>query len=117
MVTSIPELGVVSTHQKDASLIPNDDQHQHRSARISSHQHTFESPVNTDDRDVHVYTHLSTSLVDHAEESEEEVMFHIDLIARSVVLKFVPLCNRIPSFIMQHVAKSSQRIFWFACLF
>lgn len=75
MVTCIPELGIVSTHQKDASLSPNDDQHQQRSACSSSHQHTFMSPVKADDRDVHVYTHSKNRLDEHAEESEEEVMF------------------------------------------
>lgn len=76
MVTSIPELGVVSTHQKDASLSPNDGQRQQRSACSSSHQHTFMSTVNAVDRDVHVYTHPKDSLDEHAEEIEEEVMTH-----------------------------------------
>lgn len=93
MVTSIPGLGVVSTQQKDASLSPNDDQHQQRSACSSSHQRTFMSPVKADDRDVHVYTHPKNSLGEHAEESEEEVMFHIDLVIHPVVSKLVPLCT------------------------
>ncbi|CAG04359.1 unnamed protein product, partial [Tetraodon nigroviridis] len=71
VVTSIPELGVVSAHQKDASLGPVDDQHQQRSARSSSYQHT---PVTAEDRDAHVYAHPNASPDEHAEESEEELL-------------------------------------------
>lgn len=63
MVTNIPELGVVSTHQKDD---------------FTSQQHTFRPPCDTDDKGVHVYVHPEDGFRKHGEESEEEVMLHID---------------------------------------
>lgn len=113
MVTSIPELGVVSTHQKDASLSPNDDQHQQRSACSSSHQHTFMLPVNADDKDVHVDTHPKNSLDEHAEESEEEVMFHIDLVVHPVVLKLVHCAPH--SFLPYASLQNLKESFLFVC--
>lgn len=110
MVTSIPELGVVSTHQRDAPLGPNDDQHQRRSACSSSHQHTFMFPANADDRDVHVYS-LPMNSLDGLGESEEEVMFHIGLIVHSVVSKVVPLCTTCLA-----QSKTSQIVFCFFVL-
>lgn len=84
MVTSIPELGVVSKHQRDGSLSP-DDQHQQRSTCSSSHQHTLMAPVITDEREVHVYVHPEDGSDELAEESEE-VMLHIALVVQSVVM-------------------------------
>lgn len=85
MVTSIPELGVVSKHQRDGSLSPNDDQHQQRSTCSSSHQHTLMAPVITDEREVHVYAHPEEGSDELTEESEE-VILHIDLVVQSVVM-------------------------------
>ncbi|XP_029702490.1 WD repeat-containing protein 90 isoform X2 [Takifugu rubripes] len=70
MVTSIPELGVVSKHQRDGSLSPNDDQHQQRSTCSSSHQDTLMAPIITG-REVHVYAHPEEGSDELAEESEE----------------------------------------------
>lgn len=89
MVTSIPELGVVSKHQRDGSLSPNDDQHQQRSTCSSSHQHTLMTPVITDEREVHVYAHPEEGSDELT--GSEEVMLHIDLVGQSVVMCVV-LC-------------------------
>lgn len=75
MATSIPELGVVSTH-KDASLSPNNDQHHRKSTCSSSHQHT----ANADDREVHVYAHPDDVLDEQAAGSGEEVMLQVNLL-------------------------------------
>lgn len=85
MVTNIPQLGVVSNHQRDGSISPNDDQHQQRSACSSSHQHTLMTPINTDEREVHVYAHPQEHSDDQAQESEEEVMLQIHLDVQSVM--------------------------------
>nr|XP_046233487.1 WD repeat-containing protein 90 isoform X2 [Scatophagus argus] len=65
VVTSIPELGVVSTHQKD-------DQHQQESACSSSHQLTFRPNREADDSGVHVYVHPEDGFSKPGEQSEEE---------------------------------------------
>lgn len=44
-------------------------------------------PINTDDGGVHVYAHPEDNLDEHAEESEEEVMIHIDLAVQSFVIR------------------------------
>ncbi|XP_051274453.1 WD repeat-containing protein 90 [Dicentrarchus labrax] len=72
LVTSIPELGVVTTHQKDHWLSHKDDQHRQESACSSSHQLTFRPPYDADDREVHVYVHPEDGFSKHGEESEEE---------------------------------------------
>ncbi|XP_053269712.1 WD repeat-containing protein 90 isoform X1 [Pleuronectes platessa] len=61
VVTNIPELGVVSSHQKDDWLCHNDNQQQQESACFSPHQLTSRSPRDTDDSE-------------YGEESEEEVV-------------------------------------------
>lgn len=76
------------------------------------------SPVNADDRDVHVYTHPKNSLDEHAEESEKEVMFHIDRTFSR--LKSCSLCTTSLPFFMhhvQHIAKTSQRVFLFVLVY
>ncbi|TMS22208.1 WD repeat-containing protein 90 [Larimichthys crocea] len=45
LVTNIPELGVVSTHQKDDWLRSNNDQHQQESSRSNSHHLRSRPPV------------------------------------------------------------------------
>lgn len=84
-MTSIPELGIVSKHQRDGSLSPNDDQHQQRSTCSSSYQHTLMAPVITDEREVHVYAHPEEGS-DELEEEREEVMVLIDLVVQSVLM-------------------------------
>lgn len=88
MVTNIPQLGVVSNHQRDGSLSPNDDQHQQRSACSSSHQHTLMAPINTDESEVHVYAHPQERSDEQVEESGEEVMLQIHLDVQSVMWWF-----------------------------
>lgn len=44
------------------------------------------APINTDEREVHVYAHLEERSDEQAEESEEEVMLQIHLDVQSVVL-------------------------------
>ncbi|XP_030610813.1 WD repeat-containing protein 90 isoform X2 [Archocentrus centrarchus] len=63
VVASIPELGVLSTHQNDLL--------------VSSGSHTFMSRPTSDvddDDGVHVYMHAEDGLSKHGEESEEEVV-------------------------------------------
>ncbi|KAI3365641.1 hypothetical protein L3Q82_010722 [Scortum barcoo] len=70
LVTNIPELGVVSSHQMGDWLCHN-DQHQ-ESTCSSSHQLTYRPPCDTDRRGVHVYLHHEDDLSKQDEESEEE---------------------------------------------
>ncbi|XP_045924452.1 WD repeat-containing protein 90 [Micropterus dolomieu] len=64
VVTNIPELGLVSTHQKDDRLWNNDHHHQQESACSNSHELTSRPPCESDEGGFHVYM--------HGEESEEE---------------------------------------------
>ncbi|XP_041818547.1 WD repeat-containing protein 90 [Chelmon rostratus] len=73
LVTNIPELGVVSIHQKGDWLPHNDDQHLQESACSASHQLTFRPPCGTDDRGVYVYVQHEDSFCKLGEESEDEV--------------------------------------------
>lgn len=77
-MTNIPELGVVSTHQKDDWLCSNNDQHQQESSRSNSHHLRSRPPCDTDGRGVHVYVHPEDVFSKYREESEEEVKLHID---------------------------------------
>ncbi|KAE8284342.1 WD repeat-containing protein 90 [Larimichthys crocea] len=72
LVTNIPELGVVSTHQKDDWLRSNNDQHQQESSRSNSHHLRSRPPCDTDGRGVHVYVHPEDVFSKYREESEEE---------------------------------------------
>lgn len=87
LVTKIPDLGVVSTHQEDDWLCHNDDQHQQESTCSNSHQLTFRPTCDTDDGGVHVYVHPEDAFSKLGEESEEEVKLHIDYIVHSTELK------------------------------
>lgn len=80
MVTNIPELGVVSTHQNDDWLLQNDEQYQQESACSSSQQYT-------DAGGVHVHVYPEDGFCKHGEESEEEVKFYIDETVHSTKLK------------------------------
>lgn len=60
VVASIPELGVVSTHQNDLL------------ASSGSHKLTSRTPSEADDGGVHVYAHAEEGLSKHGEESEDE---------------------------------------------
>lgn len=62
MVASIPELGVVSTHQNDLL------------ASSGSHKLTSRPPSEADDGGVHVYVHAEEGLSKRGKESEDEVM-------------------------------------------
>ncbi|XP_039991620.1 WD repeat-containing protein 90 isoform X3 [Xiphias gladius] len=73
VVTNIPKLGVVSTHQKVGWLCHNDDQQQ-ESACFSPHQLTSR-PCDTDDNGVHVFVHPEDACGKHGEESEEEFVY------------------------------------------
>ncbi|XP_070846624.1 WD repeat-containing protein 90 [Chaetodon trifascialis] len=74
LVTSIPELGVVSTHHKDDWLCHNDGQHLRESACSASHRLTFRPPCNADDRGVHVNMQPERGYCKLGEESEDEVV-------------------------------------------
>lgn len=87
VVTSIPELGVVSTHQRDDWFCHNDDQHQQESTCSSSHQFTSKPPRDAVDGGVHVFVHPEDDLGKHWEESEEEVKLHTDKTVHSTKLK------------------------------
>ncbi|XP_040923164.1 WD repeat-containing protein 90 [Toxotes jaculatrix] len=71
VVTSIPERGVVSTHQKVGWLCHNDDQQQEL-ACFNPHQLTSRTPCDTDESGVHVFVHPEDAFSKHGEESEEE---------------------------------------------
>ena len=88
LVTNIPELGVVSSHQKDDWLCHNDNQQQQESACLSPHQLTSRSPRDTDDSEVHVFAHPEDAFSKYGEESEEEVMLHMDWTVLSIKLKY-----------------------------
>lgn len=60
VVASIPELGVVSTHQNDLL------------ASSGSHKLASRPPSEADDGGVHVYVHAEEGLSKHGEESEDE---------------------------------------------
>lgn len=102
MATSIPELGVVSNHRRDGSLSPNDEQRQQTSTCPSSHQHTLMAPVNSDEREVHVYAHPEEGPDELAEESEE-VMLQIDLVVKAVVMWLFHGVPHFPMFLMPRV--------------
>ncbi|XP_070708545.1 WD repeat-containing protein 90 [Pempheris klunzingeri] len=74
LVTNIPELGVVSTHQEDDWLCHDDDQHQQESTCSSSHQLTSRPIRDTADGGIHVYVHPEDGISKSGEESEEEVV-------------------------------------------
>ncbi|XP_044194216.1 WD repeat-containing protein 90 isoform X1 [Thunnus albacares] len=74
VVTSIPELGVVSMHQSGDWLCHNDDQHQQESTRSISHRLTPRPPCDADDDGIHVFVHPEEGLGKHGEESEEELV-------------------------------------------
>lgn len=69
VVSSIPEVGVVSSHPKDW-LVHNDFQ---ESTSSNSQQQTHSSDVT--DGGIHVYVHSVDGLSIHGDESEEEVSF------------------------------------------
>ena len=82
-MTNIPELGVVSTHQKDDDWLSHyDGQRQQESPRFSSHQLKFRPPCDAGDRGVHVYVHPEDGFSKRGEESGEEVL-HVDQILHS----------------------------------
>nr|CBN81308.1 WD repeat-containing protein 90 [Dicentrarchus labrax] len=88
LVTSIPELGVVTTHQKDHWLSHKDDQHRQESACSSSHQLTFRPPYDADDREVHVYVHPEDGFSKHGEESEEEKLLPDPILRLNRIIGF-----------------------------
>ncbi|XP_029977706.1 WD repeat-containing protein 90 isoform X2 [Sphaeramia orbicularis] len=71
VVTSIPELGMVSTHRKEDVLIHNHIQHQQDSPGSSSHQVTSRPSCDADNGGVHVYVHPCEELCKQGDESEE----------------------------------------------
>lgn len=77
-MTSIPELGVVSTHQKDDWFSLNDEQHEQNSSPHSLLKHTIKPLCDAEDHGVHMYVHSEDGFSKHGEESEEEVMFCVD---------------------------------------
>ncbi|CAK6964162.1 WD repeat-containing protein 90 [Scomber scombrus] len=74
MVTSIPELGVVSTQQRDDLLCHNDDHHQWESTCSISKQLSPRPPYDSGDGGIHVFVHPEDSLCEPGEESEEELV-------------------------------------------
>ncbi|XP_031699208.1 WD repeat-containing protein 90 isoform X1 [Anarrhichthys ocellatus] len=72
VVTDLPDLGVVSTHQSDDWLSHNGDQHQRESTSSSSQPFTSRPPWDTDDGGVHVHVHPEDGFSEREEESEEE---------------------------------------------
>ncbi|KAM9336626.1 WD repeat-containing protein 90 [Symphorus nematophorus] len=75
LVTNIPELGIVSTHQKDDDWhSDNDDQSQQESPHSGSDQLTFRPHCDAGDRGVHVYVHPEDGFSKHGEEGEEEFL-------------------------------------------
>ncbi|XP_049916646.1 WD repeat-containing protein 90 isoform X3 [Epinephelus moara] len=78
MVTNIPELGVVSTHQNDDWLLQNDEQYQQESACSSSQQFTYRRPLGIDEEGVHMHDYPEDGFGKHGEESEEEIVCTLD---------------------------------------
>lgn len=74
MVTNVPELGVVSTHQRGEWLCHNDD-HQ-ESDPSGLHQLTTMPQCDTDDGGVHVFVHCDDDFNKYGQDSEEEVIIH-----------------------------------------
>ncbi|XP_058477467.1 WD repeat-containing protein 90 isoform X2 [Solea solea] len=74
VVTSIPELPVISTHNSDGLLCHKDDQQQQVSACLSPHQLTSRPPHFTDDSGVHVFVHTEDACSKQGDDSEEEVL-------------------------------------------
>ncbi|XP_020567837.1 WD repeat-containing protein 90 isoform X2 [Oryzias latipes] len=72
VVSSVPEVGVVSSHPKDW-LVHNDFQHQ-ESASSNSQQQTYSPSSDATDGGIHVYVHSVDGLSIHGEESEEELV-------------------------------------------
>ncbi|KAM9716313.1 WD repeat-containing protein 90 [Menidia menidia] len=72
VVSSIPDLGTVTTHQKDLS--PFDECQLQESAHSSSQQLSSRSPCDTDEGGVHVYVHPEDEFSSHGEESVEELL-------------------------------------------
>ncbi|XP_069547580.1 WD repeat-containing protein 90 [Brachyistius frenatus] len=85
VVTDIPELGVVSTQQKDW---------EQELASSSSQQLTSRSPWDADDGGVHVYVHPEDGLNKHAEESESESESEEEMLLPDPILRL----NRIIGF-------------------
>lgn len=86
LVTDIPDLGVVSTHQKDDCLSLNDEQHQQDTTCSISHRNTFWPSCDTNGKGIQVYVHSEDGFSRHGEESEEEVMLHPDYFAPQLSL-------------------------------
>uniref|UniRef100_UPI0037E729E7 WD repeat-containing protein 90 n=1 Tax=Semicossyphus pulcher TaxID=241346 RepID=UPI0037E729E7 len=72
VVTNVPELGVVCTHQYHELLSHDEEEHQQDSTCSSSQHLTSRPPCDVDDGGVHVYVHPEDGCSQHGEESEEE---------------------------------------------
>ncbi|XP_026171981.1 WD repeat-containing protein 90 isoform X2 [Mastacembelus armatus] len=72
VVADIPELGVVSVHQKDDSVCHKGDQQQQESVCSSLRQLTSRTSCATDDDGVHVFLHSEDTSSKHGADSEEE---------------------------------------------
>lgn len=84
LVTDIPDLGVVSTHQKDDCLSLNDERRQHDTTCSISRQNTFWPSCDTNGKGNQVCVHPEDGFSRHREESEEEVMLHSDYVVKDI---------------------------------
>ncbi|XP_067343724.1 WD repeat-containing protein 90 isoform X1 [Channa argus] len=73
MVTSVPKLGLVTTHQEDDWLCHDDDQQELECSSL--HQLTRRPHSNTDDEGIHVFVHSENGFSKHVEDSVEEFVF------------------------------------------
>lgn len=73
-MTNLPELGVISTEQKDNWYGPEDSQPQQDAARSSSSTLLSRPPSDIDDGGAHESEHYENSSAKYEVESDEEVM-------------------------------------------
>lgn len=70
IVTNIPELGVVSTHQSSDGLCHNNDQQESESSSL--HQLKQRSHRDTDNGGIHVFVHPDDGFSKHWEDGEDD---------------------------------------------
>lgn len=95
-MTNLPELGVISTQQKDDWHGPDDSQPQRDAARSSSPPHSSRPPSDIDDGGTHESERLEVGSAKYEVESDEEVMRFtfctlIDLFLKARLYSFVDL--------------------------
>ncbi|KAF3704531.1 WD repeat-containing protein 90 [Channa argus] len=86
MVTSVPKLGLVTTHQEDDWLCHDDDQQELECSSL--HQLTRRPHSNTDDEGIHVFVHSENGFSKHVEDSVEEKLLPDPILRLKSIIGF-----------------------------